>query len=87
MKLKKKIVSVAAVVIVAGSIGGGIATAHALDHSAPAPTAVVDTPEPGDTPDHQGAVDVPEPGDTPDQPDAVDSPDQPDSVGTPDTGR
>lgn len=41
------------------AIGGGIAVAHAQPTPAPpAPPSVVDTPEPGDTPDTEGAADT-----------------------------
>ncbi|SNS75900.1 hypothetical protein [Rhodococcoides kyotonense] len=68
MNAKKKIVAVAAVALAAASIGGGIAGANVLDRSAAPDTSIVDSPEPGDTPDAPGAVDVPEPGDIPDAP-------------------
>ncbi|WP_264036753.1 hypothetical protein [Mycolicibacterium hodleri] len=62
--------------LAAGTIGGGIALANATPSPAPPPpppTSVVDTPEPGDTPDAPGASDVAEPGDTPDAPGAPDT--------------
>lgn len=54
MNVKKKIVAVAAVVLAGASIGGGIAGANVLDHSAAPSTSAVDTPEAGDTPDAPG---------------------------------
>ncbi|QCB51252.1 hypothetical protein E5720_20990 [Rhodococcus sp. PAMC28707] len=74
MNIKNKIVAVAAVLLAGASIGGGIAAAHTLDHSAAPDSSVVDTPEAGDTPDTPGTADVPEAGDTPDAPGSVDLP-------------
>ncbi|OZE33524.1 hypothetical protein CH278_12945 [Rhodococcus sp. 05-2254-5] len=89
VNVKNKIVAVSAVVLAGASIGGGIAAAHTLGHSAASHDSVVDTPEAGDTPDAPGAVDVPEAGDTPDAPGAVDVPeagDTPDAVDAPEAG-
>lgn len=81
MDIKNKIVAVAAVALASGSIGGGIAAAHTLDHAAtPGSSSVVDTPEAGDTPD---AVDTPEAGDTPDAPGSVDLPESGDVADAP----
>ncbi|ORI19454.1 hypothetical protein BJD99_04540 [Rhodococcus sp. 1163] len=67
--IKNKIVAVAAVALASGSIGGGIAAGHTLDHAAtPGGSSVVDTPEAGDTPDAPGSVDLPESGDVADAP-------------------
>ena len=89
MNVKNKIVAVSAVVLAGASIGGGIAAAHTLGHSAASHDSVVDTPEAGDTPDAPGAVDVPEAGDTPDAvdtPEAGDTPGAPGSVDLPEPG-
>jgi hypothetical protein len=55
-----KIVAAVCAVLAAGAIGGGVATANATPTPAPPPppTSVVDTPEPGDTPDVPGAPDT-----------------------------
>jgi hypothetical protein len=61
MDLTDKIVAAVSAVLAAGVIGGGVAIANATPTPAPPPpplTSVVDTPEPGDTPDVPGAPDT-----------------------------
>ncbi len=60
MNTTKTIVAAAAAVLAAASIGAGIAGAHVLDRTRTSHTSVVDTPEPGDTPDVVGSVDTPD---------------------------
>jgi hypothetical protein len=56
-----KIVAAVSAALAAAAIGGGVAIANATPTPAPPaspPTSVVDTPEPGDTPDVAGAPDT-----------------------------
>jgi hypothetical protein len=56
-----KIVAALSAALAAIAIGGGVAVANATPTPAPPPppaTSVVDTPEPGDTPDVAGAPDT-----------------------------
>lgn len=85
----RKVVAAVGLALVLGGAGAGTAAATDLigapQHSH---SAVVDTPEPGDTPDAGQTADTPEPGDTPDattgtQQHAVDAPEPGD---TPDAG-
>ena len=54
-----KIVAALSAALAACAIGGGVAIANATPTPPPPPpTSVVDTPEPGDTPDVPGAPDT-----------------------------
>jgi hypothetical protein len=56
---KNRIVAALIAALGTAAIGGGIAVAHAAPTPAPpAPPTVVDTPEPGDTPDASGVADT-----------------------------
>jgi hypothetical protein len=56
---KKRIVAAMTTALAGAAIGGGIAVANATPTPPPpAPTTVVDTPEPGDSPDVTGAADT-----------------------------
>lgn len=60
----EKLASALGAMAAVGAIVGGLAIANA--DPTPAPSTVIDTPEPGDTPDVPGQPDLPESGDTPD---------------------
>jgi hypothetical protein len=59
----KKLVAAVAAALTAGAIGGGIGIANADPTPPPPPTTVVDTPEPGDTPDEAADTDDVQDGD------------------------
>jgi len=80
MRPRKRMTVALAAILTAGAIGGGAVVVANAAPPSPTPT-VVDTPEPGDTPDVPGEVDVPEPGDAPDVPGV---PDLPEPGDTPD---
>jgi hypothetical protein len=56
---KSRVVAAVTSALAAAAIGGGIAVANAIPTPPPpAPPTVVDTPEPGDSPDATGAADT-----------------------------
>ena len=56
---KNKIIAAVGAALAAGAIGGGVAVANAQPTPAPpSPPTVVDSPEPGDSPDAQGVADT-----------------------------